>query len=328
MAWKLNKGEWTEAYVFCKLLADGRIYAGDENLNKIVSVYMDILKVIRQNRGVQAEYRRGIDFVVASEDGVDFITVSVEEFTRAAEEIHNKAISTTAGERAIAIKEAEAFLKDTLHIQNIKEKCVTDNADDKTDILIEVLNNVDNCKERVGFSIKSHLGSPATLFNYSNASRMVYKIKNCDVKTMHILNAMKNSSGGCDLEARLAYIKGNEDLELEFMGSKIMDNQRYGDTKETGPFFTWNVEHYDANMIEVFSAMLLSSYGYLDVKPQSASLIDVAEALAEINPLRVHNTDTVYASKLKDFFVLCFCRSYGIKKMGWEASYQRRIHRR
>lgn len=53
MAWRLNKGDWSEAYVFLKLLAEGRIYSGDEDLNKVLSVYMDVLKIIRKNLGVK-----------------------------------------------------------------------------------------------------------------------------------------------------------------------------------------------------------------------------------------------------------------------------------
>jgi len=29
-----NKGEWSEAYVFLKLLGDGKLYAADQNLKK------------------------------------------------------------------------------------------------------------------------------------------------------------------------------------------------------------------------------------------------------------------------------------------------------
>lgn len=48
MAWRLNKGDWSEAYVFLKLLAEGRIYSGDEDLNKVLSVYMDVLKIYKK----------------------------------------------------------------------------------------------------------------------------------------------------------------------------------------------------------------------------------------------------------------------------------------
>ena len=30
-----NKGEWSEIYTLFKLLADGRVHAGDEELNKL-----------------------------------------------------------------------------------------------------------------------------------------------------------------------------------------------------------------------------------------------------------------------------------------------------
>jgi len=32
---KLNKGEWSEVYVFLKLLAEGKLYAADKDLNRM-----------------------------------------------------------------------------------------------------------------------------------------------------------------------------------------------------------------------------------------------------------------------------------------------------
>ena len=43
-----NKGEWSEAYVLLRLLAQGRIYAADENLEQIDEMYFPILKVLRE----------------------------------------------------------------------------------------------------------------------------------------------------------------------------------------------------------------------------------------------------------------------------------------
>ncbi len=34
-----NKGEWSEIYTFLKLLADGRLYAADAELNKIQDIW-------------------------------------------------------------------------------------------------------------------------------------------------------------------------------------------------------------------------------------------------------------------------------------------------
>lgn len=259
MAWRLNKGDWSEAYVFLKLLAEGRIYSGDEDLNKVLSVYMDVLKIIRKNLGVKNEYAINTDYIVAFEGREDSVLIPISEVSGYAERLFEY-IRMAKGSKAFEFPDIEDYLIKTMGIHNIKESCVDDEYDKKTDILLEVLNSNDSSREVIGFSVKSHLGNPPTLFNYSQASKMVYRVEGCDEETMHYINSMKNSVGGCDLDARIDYIKLSEKLDLKFMGSKIIDNRRYGEAKETGPFFTWNLEHYDVNMLSVFDAMLLSDY--------------------------------------------------------------------
>ena len=43
--WEFNYGEWTEAYVFLRLLGNGRIYAADRNFEQDENVYIDILNI-------------------------------------------------------------------------------------------------------------------------------------------------------------------------------------------------------------------------------------------------------------------------------------------
>lgn len=45
-----NKGEWSEIYVLLRLLADGKIYTADSELNKLENVYFPIIKIIREQR--------------------------------------------------------------------------------------------------------------------------------------------------------------------------------------------------------------------------------------------------------------------------------------
>lgn len=42
-----NKGEWSEIYVLLRLLALGRLYAADEHLDKIDTVFYDVLRIFR-----------------------------------------------------------------------------------------------------------------------------------------------------------------------------------------------------------------------------------------------------------------------------------------
>ena len=44
---KYNKGEWSEAYAFTKLIGDGQVFASDEDLNKISDKIYPILKVFK-----------------------------------------------------------------------------------------------------------------------------------------------------------------------------------------------------------------------------------------------------------------------------------------
>lgn len=51
-----NKGEWSEIYVLFKLLADGKIYAADSELNKLHDIYFPIIKIIREE--ISGELKR------------------------------------------------------------------------------------------------------------------------------------------------------------------------------------------------------------------------------------------------------------------------------
>ena len=57
---KGNKWEWSEVYVLLRLLTDGKIYAADSELNKLVDVYFPIIRVIREEtKGEVKEYNAG-----------------------------------------------------------------------------------------------------------------------------------------------------------------------------------------------------------------------------------------------------------------------------
>lgn len=78
---KFNKGEWSELYVFFSALAEGKIYAADENLQKIENTFYVILKVIRDN----VEYVRNNDdgqIIINTEN--ESYSVSINEFLKEA----------------------------------------------------------------------------------------------------------------------------------------------------------------------------------------------------------------------------------------------------
>ena len=47
---KGNKGEWSELYTFFKLLAEGKLFSADENLEKTKS-FVQLLSIYRKDDG-------------------------------------------------------------------------------------------------------------------------------------------------------------------------------------------------------------------------------------------------------------------------------------
>lgn len=47
MAIKGNIGEWSEFYTLIKLLGDGVLYAGDENMEQIKDLFYPIIMILR-----------------------------------------------------------------------------------------------------------------------------------------------------------------------------------------------------------------------------------------------------------------------------------------
>ena len=57
MALTGNKGEWSEVYTLFKLLGEGEVYAGDENLNKIKDLVYPIIMILRQEKADDFNYK-------------------------------------------------------------------------------------------------------------------------------------------------------------------------------------------------------------------------------------------------------------------------------
>ena len=75
-----NKGEWSELYVFLRLLSEGRIYAADECVKKIADVFYPVLKVIREEqKGQPIEYIIADQNVWVEKEDTRLITVPRSE---------------------------------------------------------------------------------------------------------------------------------------------------------------------------------------------------------------------------------------------------------
>lgn len=167
-----NKGEWSEIYVFLRLLSIGKLYAADENLQKKHDVFLDIINIIRTEDIGLLEFNinkndKTIEVSVNHQSQI-LPTISQETFKIYADKLFDEIIYTTGS--SFSIQAIETFLNE-LKIKTLKAKSV-----DKSDIRIKIHDINTGYKALQGFSIKSRLGSASTLINASKATTFIYTI--------------------------------------------------------------------------------------------------------------------------------------------------------
>ena len=290
--WEFNRGEWTEAYVFMRLLGDGRIYGADANLQKNLDVFIDIESVLRFEATGLLKFVRTMDgaSVRAYENDVQFVVVTTPEISDKAAFLYNSIKAVTAGDRKLSVPTIQAYLEG-LRFSSPKAPPIPntykDRYGEKSDIILTSRDSSDRAQNTEGFSIKSYLGSNPTLFNAAEGSRLFYKVVGCTEAKMHEIN-----SKGEFLHIVKA-IKDDSDLSLEFLPEKSNEN------------FSINLEKVDSRMLDVIDATLRIQCGLLD-NASSSSIADLVEKLSTLNPLRNRDPKHFYSAKFKDFLFASF----------------------
>lgn len=212
-----NIGEWSELYTMFKLLADGKLYAADADTNKIPDIYYDVLKIIRGTDDNKLEYRRNGEVkVVNAETGETLCAVPISSFVEQTDKllkgIKDKKSEKTKG--AFELPESWNFA------QSIKCDTLKAKSQDKADIILMVHDIMCGRDDTFGFSIKSQLGSPSTLFNASGATNFTYKVigNNLSADEIAVFNGFSKFKDKFDylhsLGADVIFIKAdNETLD-------------------------------------------------------------------------------------------------------------------
>lgn len=177
MALSGNKGEWAEIYIFLKLLEDGYLFTADENMEVIPDAFLRIYKIIREEiRGQNYEYSKddNIVHILLNQQEVG-PNVSVPTIHTHRHELWRLMNNTRGNIQSVSI---ESFLA-SIHIHKLKAPAFeTSNYFGGTqDITLEVADNRNGIKRILGFSCKSDVSAPATLFNASkDNTNFIYKI--------------------------------------------------------------------------------------------------------------------------------------------------------
>lgn len=271
-----NVGEWSEIYTLLKLLGEGKVYAGDENLEKIKNLVYPIIMIIRSEKEGVYDYKvLDADMVIVTSDGEELLRLPASKFLAEAEALLKAINEKPAGVRAFPVARTQAFM-DKIYCTSLKASST-----DKTDIHIVLHDQRTKMNNDMGFSIKSQLGGDSTLLNASGATNFVYRIEGADFSDEDIerINA---------IETRTKIIDRISAIERK--GGKFIFEKVDNDT------FRRNLDMIDLGLGATIAQLLLEQFN------TGARMFDeLTSALASSNPLGFDEADAieVYTFKLK-----------------------------
>jgi hypothetical protein len=217
-----NKGEWSELYVFFKILADRSIPAAGSNLEALPDKHYPFLSLLREELpGHKVVYDLQSDGVVKiiGDDGKVISVVPTQKLGEKTQAIFRR-ISQAEGS-SFTIEELLPLM-DEYKITKVKA-----NSAEKIDLL-GVVPAGDGGSEELGFSIKSHIGGLPTLINPSSHTNFIYEVVGFEGNTDEV-NAI---DGASKMRKRMASIKARGG-EFQFIGtssSAFNANMRMTDT--------------------------------------------------------------------------------------------------
>ncbi len=164
-----NKGEWSEFYVFLKLLGDGVLYAADEKLRKKEDLYYPLLEILRTEHNEIRHYIKEDIFIkIVDTSGRVLLRLFANEFATKAEKLLSIIQKSNVG--TFPVPDIEAFMR-TIGCFKIKA-----DSRDKSDITLVLHDEKIQKNGTFKFSIKSRLGKSSTLFNAGKCTNFIYEI--------------------------------------------------------------------------------------------------------------------------------------------------------
>lgn len=272
-----NKGEWSEIYVFLRLLEMGKLYAADSELRKLDDVFYNIIHIIRNENAGILEFRidriNRLICVVNTETNTVLCNVSISKFKENADKLYHEIVS--ANTPSFSVEEVEAFL-DSMNVNSLKAKST-----DKADIRIKIHDVNTGYTSVQGFSIKSRLGRASTLINAGKTTNFIYEI------TGPVNDNVMNTFNDCSnvFKRKFAYLKKIAGCDIAYRG---MENKTFED----------NLSLIDGDLPKI-CAYMLAEYYSSGVNTVQKSLI----ALINSNPLNYNLSkgQPFYQYKFKKF---------------------------
>ncbi|MCD8207310.1 MAG: HpaII family restriction endonuclease [Bacteroidales bacterium] len=291
-----NIGEWCEVYAFLKIMETGELQSADEHMEPLEDARLPVFYVAREEEpGHQINYytiNTGDERALkVYEDDKLVKECSVAEYKSQAEGLFSG--FSEANERGktsgLQFDAVEDFLND-IKIYKIKAPSeeISKNFGGKVDITMSI-QQPDGQRAEAGFSIKSSVGSVASLGNASDATGFIYELEGCNDEMMDQINSI---TGGKKVQKR---VKAINDLGLVVKNAGVSD--------ET---YKANLQLIALDMQEILSESLWLGYS-IAAEGTMQPCNSVLPGLAERNPSNALKPELYYRKRLKDYLFHVAC---------------------
>ena len=232
----------------------------------------------------------------AAEPSGSVQTVSMTDCERAARILFDRLTSSSAGSKTMHAPVEVCDFVDSIGVRNPKAPGVQGH--DKTfggkaDIVIETRDGRNALVNRMGFSVKSQFGSPATLFNASPSAPLLYWVAHCDDALMKEFNALHDARGNRGWFACCQPFFDERGLRVSFARARNAGS------------FERNLLFIREGMLEIVAACVRERFiGYATTSDVAA----ITASVAEQNPMRYPPAvaAAVYEKAMKDFLYAAF----------------------
>ncbi|MCL2048540.1 MAG: HpaII family restriction endonuclease [Defluviitaleaceae bacterium] len=290
-----NIGEWSEIYIFLKLMYDRKVYAADKDMNKINDVFLSIIKIIREEFKNQVyEYYTGDSIKIHLNDTDTGLDIPAREFRENKDKLFNLMLTNASG--TFGSSDIERFLG-SIYITKLKAPAFNKNEffGGTQDITMSVNDYKSGIISTVGFSCKSDFGGRATLFNASkDNTNFIYEITGAiNDSVMDNVNSLFIIRGGSPktaIQDRIRLLK-ETGCDLKFVSPCTQAAER-------------NLVLSGGNELPVIVGNALKHYYWDNVAPIS----NVLEYIIESNPAKYNfdDTESIYKRKFSDLLYNMF----------------------
>lgn len=236
-----NRGEWSEIYAILAMLLCPKLAVGNSELETITNelYYLKKIRICNPDTNGIIEYALNKKSnVKVIYDAVFDSIISKRELAENKHRLFDAIENAPVGNGAFEIEGIDGILAKLTKGKTIKSKSFS-----KEDLEAQVLDKHIGKKKLLKYSIKSSLGSPATLLNSSQHTNFLYVIEGLDDKYIDEINAIESKTKLLD---RINFIKSHGG-KIQFL--KVVD--------ET---LDYNLRMIDSNMPKYLGNVLLQSY--------------------------------------------------------------------